>query len=129
VSDMKQLTPELEVKEVPARRVAFVRERVHMDEMKNVVPRNIDAVTQAIGMRHAGSPFLRARYPVEEGYFETEVGWPVPDDVEVEQPFEVTTYPAIEALVIGLRDDHRVAGGVGIDVDRRYAAPLSMNAR
>jgi len=100
VPDTTQLTPELEVKEVPARRVAFVAERVHMEEMKVVVPRNIDRVAHAVGMRHTGPPFCKCAAPDEEGFFETEVGWPVPEDVAAEAPFEVTDYPAGTALVM-----------------------------
>lgn len=100
VPDTKQLAPELAVKEVPARRVAFIGERVHMEEMKIVVPRNIDRVAHTVGMRHTGPPFCKCPAPDEEGYFETEIGWPVPDDVEVGAPFEVAEYPAGTALVM-----------------------------
>jgi DNA-binding transcriptional MerR regulator/effector-binding domain-containing protein len=100
VPDSTQLAPKLEVKEVPGRRVAFVAERVHMEEMKVVVPRNIDQVARAVGMRHTGPPFCKCPAPDEEGYFETEIGWPVPEDVEVEAPFEVGEYPASTALVM-----------------------------
>jgi DNA-binding transcriptional MerR regulator/effector-binding domain-containing protein len=100
VPDATQLTPDLEVKQVPARRVAFIAERVHMEEMKVVVPRNIDQVAHAVGMRHTGPPFCKCPAPDEEGYFETEIGWPVPDDVEVEAPFEVAEYPGGTALVM-----------------------------
>jgi effector-binding domain-containing protein len=71
-----------------------------MEEMKIVVPRNIDRVAHAVGMRHTGRPFCKCPAPDEEGYFETEIGWPVPDDVEVEAPFEVAEYPAGTALVM-----------------------------
>jgi DNA-binding transcriptional MerR regulator/effector-binding domain-containing protein len=100
VPDATQLGPEVEVKEVPARRVAFIAERVHMEEMKVVVPRNIDRVAHAVGMRHTGPPFSKCPAPDEEGYFETEIGWPVPDGVEVEAPFEVADYPGGTALVM-----------------------------
>jgi DNA-binding transcriptional MerR regulator/effector-binding domain-containing protein len=100
VPDAQQLAPELEVKEVPARRVVFIAERVHMEEMKIAVPRNIDRVAHAVGMRHTGPPFCKCAAPDEDGYFETEVGWPVPDEIEVEVPFEVAEYPAGTALVM-----------------------------
>jgi DNA-binding transcriptional MerR regulator len=100
VPDTKQVAPELEVREIPARRVAFIAERVHMDDMKTVVPRNIDQVAHAVGMRHTGPPFCKCPAPDEQGYFETEIGWPVPDDVEVEAPFEVATYPAATVLAM-----------------------------
>jgi DNA-binding transcriptional MerR regulator len=100
VPDSAQLVPALEVKEVPARRVAFIAERVHMEEMGKVVPRTIDQVAHAVGMRHTGPPFCKCAAPDEEGYFETEIGWPVPADVEVEAPFRIAEYPAATALVM-----------------------------
>jgi DNA-binding transcriptional MerR regulator len=80
VPDSAELAPELEVKDVPARRVAFVAERVQMEEMKKVVPRNINKVARAVDGR--------------------QIGWPVADDVEVEAPVEVADYPAATALVM-----------------------------
>jgi DNA-binding transcriptional MerR regulator len=91
---------ELEVKDVPARRVAFVRERAQQDELKNVIPAAIDRVAHAIGMRHAGPPFCRCPFPDAEGYLDTEIGWPVADDVEPEPPVEITTYGGTRTLVL-----------------------------
>jgi len=100
VPDSRQLAPAVEVKDVPARRVAFIAERVHMEEMGKVVPRTIDQVAHAVGTRHTGPPFCRCAAPDEDGYFETEIGWPVPDDVEVEAPVEIAEYPAARALLM-----------------------------
>jgi DNA-binding transcriptional MerR regulator len=100
VPDSAQLAPELEVKDVPARRVAFVAERAHMEEMKKVVPRNINKVARAVNGRNTGPPFCKCPAPDADGYFETEIGWPVPDDVELEAPVEVAEYPAATALVM-----------------------------
>jgi hypothetical protein len=61
VPDSAQLAPELEVKEVPARRVAFIVERAHMEEMKKVVPRNINKVARAVDRRHTGHRSASAR--------------------------------------------------------------------
>jgi DNA-binding transcriptional MerR regulator len=90
---------ELQVKDVAARRVAFVRNRVHQDEMKVVVPRDIERVADAIEMRHAGPPFCKCPAPDPEGYFTTEIGWPIPDEVDAGDAVEVGTYPATRALV------------------------------
>ena len=100
VPDSTELAPAVEVKDVPARRVAFIADRVHMEEMGQVVPRTIDQVAHAVGMRHTGPPFCKCAAPDEEGYFETEIGWPVPDDVAVEAPVEIGEYPAAAALVM-----------------------------
>jgi DNA-binding transcriptional MerR regulator len=110
VPDATQLAPELQVKQVPARRVVFVAERVHMEKMQEAVPRNISRVAEAIGTRHTGPPFCKCAAPDEEGYFETEVGWPVPDDVEVDAPFEVTEYQAATALVMKHRGPYEELG-------------------
>jgi DNA-binding transcriptional MerR regulator len=91
---------ELEIKDVPARRVAFVRERAHQDEMTKVVPAAIDRVAHAIGMRHAGPPCCRCPFPDADGYLDTEIGWPVPDEVEPEPPVEIATYGGTRALVL-----------------------------
>jgi len=100
VPDSTQLAPELEIKEVPARRVAFIPERAHMEEMNKVVPRNINRVAKAIGGRHTGAPFCKCPAPDEDGFVDTEVGWPVADGVEVEAPLEVAEYTAATALVM-----------------------------
>jgi DNA-binding transcriptional MerR regulator len=100
VPDAEQLALELEVKEVPARRVAFIAERAHMEEMKKVVPRNINKVARAVGNRHTGPPFCKCPAPDADGYFETEIGWRVPDDVQVDAPVEVVEYSAATALVM-----------------------------
>lgn len=99
VPDATRTEFELEVKEVAARRVAFVRNRVPQDKMTEVVPRDIDTVAHAIEMRHEGPPFCKCPFPDAEGYATTEIGWPVPDDVDPGSPVEVATYPATRALV------------------------------
>jgi effector-binding domain-containing protein len=101
VPEAKDLTKfELEIKDVPARRVAFVRERVQQDELKNVIPAAIDRVAHAIGMRHAGPPCCRTSDPDVDGYLDVETGWPVPDEVEPEPPVEVTMFGGSRALVL-----------------------------
>jgi DNA-binding transcriptional MerR regulator len=99
VPEATRIQFEAKVQDVPARRVAFVRNRVHQDAMKNIVPRDIDRVAHAIGMRHAGAPFCKCGAADADGYFETEIGWPIPDDAEAAAPAEVGTYPAARALV------------------------------
>ena len=101
VPEAKDLTKfELEIKDVPAQRVAFVRERAHQDELKIVIPAAIDRVAHAIGMRHAGPPYCRCPFPDADGYLDTEIGWPVPDDVEPEPHVEIATYGGTRALVL-----------------------------
>jgi len=93
---------ELDVKQVPERRVALVRERVHQDDMPSVVPRNIELVggqLRAAGTRSAGPPFCRCPFADADGMLTTEIGWPVGHDVVVETPVELTTYIGGRALV------------------------------
>jgi hypothetical protein len=49
-------------------------------------------VAHAIEMRHEGPPFCKCPFPDAEGYATTEIGWPVPDDVDPGSPVEVATY-------------------------------------
>lgn len=90
---------ELEIKDVPERRVAIVRERAQQEELKVIIPAAIDQVAHAIGMRHSGPPCCRCPFPDADGYLDTEIGWPVLDDVETEPPVEITTYGGTRALV------------------------------
>lgn len=93
---------ELKIDDVPARRVAFVRERAHADDMSQVVPRLIDTVAdyvRSVRSRAEGPPFCRCPFPDPDGYLDTEVGWPVAGDVPARPPVEVATYAAARALV------------------------------
>ena len=94
---------ELDVKHVPERRLALMRERVHQDDLSSAVPRSIELVggqIRAAGKRPAGPPFCRCPAADVDGMVATEIGWPVGDDVAaVESPVELTTYPASRALV------------------------------
>ena len=90
---------EMKIAETPERRVALVRNRVRMDDMQTVVPQEIDRAAHAIGMQHAGPPFLRCPFPDPEGFIETETGWPIAEGTRVEPPAEAATYPSVRALV------------------------------
>jgi DNA-binding transcriptional MerR regulator len=90
---------EMKIAQTPERRVALVRNRVRMDDMQKVVPQEIDRAAHAIGMQHAGPPFLRCPFPDPDGFIETETGWPIAEETQVQPPAEEATYPSVRALV------------------------------
>jgi DNA-binding transcriptional MerR regulator len=90
---------EIKIAQTPERRVGLVRNRVRMDDMQKVVPQEIDRAAHAVGMQHTGPPFLRCPFPDHEGFIDTETGWPIADDQEVQAPGEVAAYPSVRALV------------------------------
>jgi DNA-binding transcriptional MerR regulator len=90
---------EMKIAQTPERRVGLVRNRVRMDDMQQVVPQEIDRAAHAVGMQHTGPPFLRCPFPDPDGFIDTETGWPIADDQQVQPPGEVATYPSVRALV------------------------------
>jgi DNA-binding transcriptional MerR regulator len=100
--DKVQIRFEMEVREVPERRVAVVRERGHESEMSEVIPRQIETVggyLKEIGARPLGAPICVCPFPDTGGMLSPETGWPVADNVQARPPIEVKTYPATRALV------------------------------
>jgi effector-binding domain-containing protein len=94
---------ELEAREVPAERVAVVRERTHMERLSEVIPRQIEEVgsyLKEIGASPAGPPFCVCPMHDDTGMTEVETGWPVADDVTGSAAVEVKTYPSRRALVL-----------------------------
>lgn len=93
---------EMKIEEVPAQRHAVVRERVHNEQLPEVIPRRIDEVhayLQEVGARFVGPPVCVCPFPGEDGMLWSETGWPVDDDVEGRPPIEVNVFPATRALV------------------------------
>jgi effector-binding domain-containing protein len=100
--DQVQIRFEMEVKEVPERRVAVVRERGHETKMSEVIPRQIETVgayLTEIGARPLGAPICVCPFPDTDGMLSPETGWPVAADVPPRPPIEVKTYAATRALV------------------------------
>jgi DNA-binding transcriptional MerR regulator len=94
-------TPELTVKEVPARTYVAVRERAPMEELTKVIPRRI-AETHAWLSENggfAGAPIAVVGPPGDDDVVELEVGWPVDAQVEPPAPFELVTHQATRAVV------------------------------
>ena len=97
-----QIKFEIDVKQIPARRVAVVSERVHESTMSEVIPRQIMVVggyLKEIGAQPLGPPLCVCPHPDADGMLTHETGWPVAEDVEGRPPVEVKTYPATRALV------------------------------
>lgn len=92
---------EMEVKAIPERRVAVVRERAHEGQMSDVIPRQIETVggyLTEIGGRPLGAPICVCQFPDADGMLSPESGWPVAHEVHARPPIEVKTYPATRAL-------------------------------
>jgi len=97
-----QVRFEMDVKEVPARRLAVVRERGHESQMSQIIPRQIETVGAYLkerGVKPLGAPICICAFPDADGMLDVETGWPVPDDVPERPPIEVKAYPATRALV------------------------------
>ena len=97
-----QVKYEIEVKDVPERRVAVVSERGHENEMSEIIPRQIETVggyLRELGVRPLGAPICVCPFPDAEGMLAPETGWPVAHDVPPRPPIEVKTHPATRALV------------------------------
>ena len=93
---------DLDVKQVPEARAAVIRDRVHVDELPQIVPRRIDEVATFLSdAAHsaAGPPLLVCPEADDEGLTDVQTGWLVGDDVVPTPPVDITTFPATRALV------------------------------
>jgi effector-binding domain-containing protein len=102
IEDKVKIEFEIDVEEVPERRVAVVRERGHESEMSEVIPRQIETVgayLREVGVRPLGAPICVCPFPDADGMLSPETGWPVAEDVLPRPPIEVKTYAATRALV------------------------------
>ena len=100
--DQVRIRFEMDVKEVPERRVAVVRERGHERDMSEIIPRQIETVgayLRELGSPPLGPPLCVCPFPDHDGMLEPETGWPVAGDVEARPPIEVKAYAATRALV------------------------------
>jgi DNA-binding transcriptional MerR regulator len=94
-------TPELTVKDVPARTYVALRERAPMEELTKIIPRLI-AETHAWLSENGGfvgAPMAMVGPPGDDDIVELEVGWPVDTPVEPPPPFELATHEATRAVV------------------------------
>jgi DNA-binding transcriptional MerR regulator len=101
-ADKVQIRFDIDVKEVPARRLAVVHESGHESEMGAIVPRQIATVhayLDELGVKPLGAPVCVCAFPDGAGILSVESGWPVPEEVPARTPVEIKTYPATRALV------------------------------
>ncbi len=110
IDGKEQLVPEKEmvkfeigIQDVDEVKALVVREHVHQDEMSEVVPRDIaevHAYVQELGLGFHGPPICVCPFPNEDGTLDTQIGWPVAEDVPGRGRIEPTTLPATRALVM-----------------------------
>ena len=103
VPEKEMVTFEIGIQDVDEVRALVVREHVHQDEMSEVVPRDIaevHAYVQELGLGFHGPPLCVCPFPNEDGTLDTQIGWPVPEDVPGRGRIEPTTLPATRALVM-----------------------------
>ena len=103
VPEKEMVTFEIGIQDVDEVRALVVREHVHQDEMSEVVPRDIaevHAYVQELGLGFHGPPLCVCPFPNEDGTLDTQIGWPVPEDVPGRGGIEPTTLPATRALVM-----------------------------
>jgi DNA-binding transcriptional MerR regulator len=98
VPEATRIKFELEIKEVPGRRVVLERERGHADQMGEIIPRLIEQVgrrLQGLDVAPVGPPVCICPFPGEDGWGEVAVGWPVSGDTPGAEEL-----PAARALVL-----------------------------
>jgi DNA-binding transcriptional MerR regulator len=110
IDGKEQLVPEKEmvrfeigIQDLDEEKVLVIRERVHQDEMSEVVPKDIaevHAYVQELGLGFHGPPICVCPFPNEDGTLEAEIGWPVEREVAGRGRIEYKTLPATRALVM-----------------------------
>ena len=110
IDGKEQLVPEQEmvkfeigIQEVAETKALVIKERVHQDEMSEVVPkdiREVHAYVQELGLGFHGPPLCICPFPDDDGKLSAEIGWPVPADVPGRDRIELVTLPATRALVM-----------------------------
>ncbi len=129
IDGKEQLVPEQEmvkfeigIQEVAETKALVIKERVHQDEMSEVVPkdiREVHAYVQELGLGFHGPPLCICPFPDDDGKLSAEIGWPVAADVPGRDRIELVTLPASRALVMkhvgpftGLANSYRLMSEV-----------------
>ena len=97
------VTFEIGIQDIAETKALVIKERVHQDEMSEVVPKDIaevHAYVQELGLGFHGPPLCVCPFPNQDGTLDAEIGWPVPDDVPGRGHIELLTLPATRALVM-----------------------------
>ena len=103
VPDKEMVRFETGIQDVDEQHLLVIREHVHQDEMKDVVPRDIGEVHAYLeerGLGFHGPPVCICPFADQEGKLQAEIGWPVAEPVEGRGRIEPKTVPAIRALVM-----------------------------
>jgi DNA-binding transcriptional MerR regulator len=103
VPEKEMVKFEIGIQDVDEVKALVVREHVHQDEMSEVVPRAIAEVheyVQEVGLGFQGPPICVCPFPNDDGTLDTQIGWPVAEDVAGRGRIELTTLPATRALVM-----------------------------
>ncbi len=110
IDGKEQLVPEQEmvkfeigIQDVAETKALVIKERVHQDEMSEVVPKDIRAVhayVQELRLGFHGPPLCICPFPDDDGKLSAEIGWPVPGNVPGRDRIELVTLPATRALVM-----------------------------
>lgn len=112
------ISGEIRIKELPEQKVLVIRERISLEEVKNVIPaafEEISAYLHERGLEAVGPPITICPYADEEGMVDLENAWVVAEDVSGSGRIEATTLPACTALTY----EHR---GHYSELDRSYRA-------
>jgi DNA-binding transcriptional MerR regulator len=103
VPEKEMIRFEIGIEDLDEANVLVIHERVHQDEMKEVVPRDIDEVhayLEELGLSFHGPPLCVCPFPNEDGTLEAEIGWPVAKQVPGRGRIEAKTLAATRALVM-----------------------------
>lgn len=101
-ADEVRIRFQMNIEDVPERRVLQIRERCHLDDVSKVIPRAIEEVGQY--MKELGVPpaedvcFCVCPFANEEGMLDLAIGWPVDAEVPGRGPIEAATLPGGRAL-------------------------------
>jgi DNA-binding transcriptional MerR regulator len=103
VSENGMVKFEIGIEDVTETKALVIKERVHQDEMSEVVPKDIaevHAYVQELGLGFHGPPLCICPFPGDDGKLGAEIGWPVADDAPGRGRIELVTLPATRALVM-----------------------------
>jgi DNA-binding transcriptional MerR regulator len=103
VPEKEMVRFEIGIQEVDETKALMVDEHVHQDEMSDVVPKaiaEVHAYVQELGLPFHGPPICVCPFPNEDGTLDSQIGWPVAEDVPGRGRIELKTLPATRALVM-----------------------------
>ena len=103
VPEKEMVRFEIGIQDLDETKALMVEEHVHQDEMPEVVPKaiaEVHAYVQELGLGFQGPPICVCPFPGEDGKLDSQIGWPVAEDVPGRGRIELKTLPATRALVM-----------------------------